>query len=118
MARAPQAVNARSENLIEGVLGMWNKFGGKDKLPHFTRHTSDRVTPLAGLYKCAVIYNTSVFPKYDTFLRPVAPRLSTICLLAAVYIPYIKQMSCVALPLFGLPPVCPQVHSLGYVGDA
>ena len=35
-----------------------------------------------------------------------------------VYIPYIKQMSCVALPLFGLPPVCPRVHSLGYVGDA
>ena len=34
------------------------------------------------------------------------------------YIPYIKQMSCVALPLFGLPPVCPRVHSLGYVGDA
>ena len=35
-----------------------------------------------------------------------------------IYIPYIKQMSCVALPLFGLPPVCPGVHSLGYVGDA
>ena len=37
---------------------------------------------------------------------------------ASIYIPYIKQMSCVALPLFGLPPVCPRVHSLGYVGDA
>ena len=32
-----------------------------------------------------IIHNTFVFPKYDTFLRPVAPRLSTICLLAAVY---------------------------------
>ena len=32
-----------------------------------------------------VIHNTFVFPKYDTLLRPVAPRLSTICLLAAVY---------------------------------
>ena len=32
-----------------------------------------------------VIHNTFVFPKYDTLLRPVSPRLITICLLAAVY---------------------------------
>lgn len=29
-SRAPQAINARSENLIEGV-GMWNKFRGKNR---------------------------------------------------------------------------------------
>ena len=32
-----------------------------------------------------VIHNTFVFPKYDTLLWPVAPHLSTICLLAVVY---------------------------------
>ena len=29
-SRAQQAINARSENLVEGV-GMWNKFRGKNR---------------------------------------------------------------------------------------
>lgn len=75
-SKTPQAINARSENLIEGV-GMWNKFRGKnrcivvcqgyyewqtkgkEKLPHFARHSSDRVMLLAGLYECAVEKDSS-----------------------------------------------------------
>ncbi|KIK80983.1 hypothetical protein PAXRUDRAFT_210084 [Paxillus rubicundulus Ve08.2h10] len=62
------AINARSENLIEGI-GMWNKFRGKnrcivvcqgyyewqkkgkDKLPHFTKHPDGKVMLMAGLYE-------------------------------------------------------------------
>ncbi|KAL4077639.1 hypothetical protein J3A83DRAFT_1638288 [Scleroderma citrinum] len=75
-SKAPQAINARSENLVEGA-GMWNKFRGKnrcivvcqgyyewqtkgkDKLPHFTRHSSDRVMLLAGLYECTAEKDSS-----------------------------------------------------------
>ncbi|KAG8215286.1 hypothetical protein J3R82DRAFT_8845 [Butyriboletus roseoflavus] len=68
-AKGSQAINARSENLIEGV-GMWNKYRGKnrcivvcqgcryyewqtkgkDKLPHFTKHPDGKVMLMAGLY--------------------------------------------------------------------
>ncbi|KAH0834033.1 hypothetical protein J3R83DRAFT_11270 [Lanmaoa asiatica] len=65
--KSSQAINARSENLVEGV-GMWNKFRaknrcivvcqgyyewqtkGKDKLPHFTKHPDSKVMLMAGLY--------------------------------------------------------------------
>ncbi|KAF8417007.1 hypothetical protein L210DRAFT_3511575 [Boletus edulis BED1] len=67
-SKGSQAINARSENLIEGV-GMWNKFRGKgrcivvcqgyyewqtkgkDKLPHFTKHPDGKVMLMAGLYE-------------------------------------------------------------------
>ncbi|KAG6335058.1 hypothetical protein ID866_4036 [Astraeus odoratus] len=66
-----QAINARSENVVEG-MGMWNKYRGKnrcvvvcqgyyewqtkgrDKLPHFTRYSDGRVMLMAGLYDCTV----------------------------------------------------------------
>ncbi|KIN96280.1 hypothetical protein M404DRAFT_1006897 [Pisolithus tinctorius Marx 270] len=70
--RGAQAINARSENLVEGV-GMWNRFRGrnrcivicqgyyewqtkgKNKLPHFIRHSSgDKVMLMAGLYESVV----------------------------------------------------------------
>ncbi|THU97899.1 DUF159-domain-containing protein [Dendrothele bispora CBS 962.96] len=64
--------NARSENLAEGG-GMWNSIKGKkrcavvcegyyewlnkgrDKLPHFTKHTNGRLMLLAGLYDSAML---------------------------------------------------------------
>ncbi|KAI9571872.1 hypothetical protein HD554DRAFT_2070172 [Boletus coccyginus] len=67
-SKGSQAINARSENIIEGA-GMWNKFRGKnrcivvcqgyyewqtkgkDKLPHFTKHPDGKVMLLAGLYE-------------------------------------------------------------------
>ncbi|KAI6161557.1 hypothetical protein EDD17DRAFT_678525 [Pisolithus thermaeus] len=70
--RGAQAINARSENLVEGV-GMWNKFRGrnrcivvcqgyyewqtkgKTKLPHFIRHSSpDKIMLMAGLYESTI----------------------------------------------------------------
>ncbi|KIJ60430.1 hypothetical protein HYDPIDRAFT_98756 [Hydnomerulius pinastri MD-312] len=70
-SKGTHAINARSENLVEGV-GMWNKFRGKnrcivvcqgyyewqtkgkDKLPHFTKHPDGQVMLMAGLYESAV----------------------------------------------------------------
>ncbi|KAF9238394.1 hypothetical protein BU15DRAFT_47759 [Melanogaster broomeanus] len=70
-SKGTHAINARSENLVEGV-GMWNKFRGKnrcialcqgyyewqtkgkDKLPHFTKHPDGKVLLLAGLYESTV----------------------------------------------------------------
>ncbi|KAI6015692.1 hypothetical protein EDC04DRAFT_563091 [Pisolithus marmoratus] len=79
--RGSQAINARSENLVEGV-GMWNKFRGRNrcvvvcqgyyewqtkgkaKLPHFIRHSSpDRVMLMAGLYE-SVIEKDASEPTY------------------------------------------------------
>ncbi|KAG0707172.1 hypothetical protein DFH29DRAFT_897330 [Suillus ampliporus] len=66
-AKSQQAINARSENIMEGV-GMWNKYRvrnrcvvvsqgyyewqtkGKDKLPHFTKHADGKLMLMAGLY--------------------------------------------------------------------
>ncbi|KAI6118106.1 hypothetical protein F5141DRAFT_1194616 [Pisolithus sp. B1] len=66
------AINARSENLVEGV-GMWNKFRGRNRcivvcqgyyewqtkgkaqLPHFIRHSSpDKIMLMAGLYESTI----------------------------------------------------------------
>ncbi|KAH7882128.1 hypothetical protein F5I97DRAFT_421966 [Phlebopus sp. FC_14] len=70
-SKGSQAINARSENLVQGV-GMWNKLRGKnrcivvcqgyyewqtkgkDKLPHFTKHSDGRVMLMAGLYESVV----------------------------------------------------------------
>ncbi|KAI6022861.1 hypothetical protein BKA83DRAFT_100579 [Pisolithus microcarpus] len=70
--RGSQAINARSENLIEGV-GMWNKLRGRNrcvvvcqgyyewqtkgkaKLPHFIRHSNpDKIMLMAGLYESTI----------------------------------------------------------------
>ncbi|KAG9311008.1 hypothetical protein JVU11DRAFT_8904 [Chiua virens] len=66
-AKGSQAINARSENLVEGI-GMWNKLRGKnrcvvicqgyyewqtkgkEKLPHFTKHPDGKLMLMAGLY--------------------------------------------------------------------
>ncbi|KAG1848988.1 hypothetical protein F4604DRAFT_1593683 [Suillus subluteus] len=66
-AKSQQAINARSENIMEGA-GMWNKYRssnrcvvvsqgyyewqtkGKVKLPHFTKHADGKVMLMAGLY--------------------------------------------------------------------
>ncbi|KAG2121299.1 hypothetical protein DEU56DRAFT_834321 [Suillus clintonianus] len=66
-AKNQQAINARSENIMEGA-GMWNKYRssnrcvvvsqgyyewqikGKDKLPHFTKHADGKAMLMAGLY--------------------------------------------------------------------
>ncbi|KAF8553610.1 DUF159-domain-containing protein [Imleria badia] len=65
-SKGNQAINARCENITEG-MGMWNKFRGKnrcivvcqgyyewqtkgkDKLPHFTKHPDGKVMLMAGL---------------------------------------------------------------------
>ncbi|KAN0079970.1 hypothetical protein V8E55_009536 [Tylopilus felleus] len=75
-SKGSQTINARSENLIEGV-GMWNKFRGKnrcivvcqgyyewqtkgkDKLPHFTKHPDGKVMLMAGLYDETIDKNQS-----------------------------------------------------------
>ncbi|KAG1731391.1 hypothetical protein EDB19DRAFT_1855927 [Suillus lakei] len=66
-AKSQQAINARSENIMEGA-GMWNKYRSsnrcivvsqgyyewqtkaKAKLPHFTKHADGKVMLMAGLY--------------------------------------------------------------------
>ncbi|KAG2107630.1 uncharacterized protein F5147DRAFT_613135 [Suillus discolor] len=66
-AKGQQAINARSENIMESV-GMWNKYRssnrcvvvsqgyyewqtkGKAKLPHFTKNADGKVMLMAGLY--------------------------------------------------------------------
>ncbi|KAG2363997.1 hypothetical protein BDR07DRAFT_1355727 [Suillus spraguei] len=66
-AKSQQAINARSENIMEGI-GMWNKYRssnrcvvvsqgyyewqtkGKAKLPHFTKHANGKLMLMAGLY--------------------------------------------------------------------
>ncbi|KAF8840337.1 DUF159-domain-containing protein [Paxillus ammoniavirescens] len=85
-SKGAHAINARSENLIEGV-GMWNKFRGKnrcivvcqgyyewqtkgkDKLPHFIKHPGGGVMLMAGLYESTVEKGT-VCPRF-----PPLPRL-------------------------------------------
>ncbi|KAG1751327.1 uncharacterized protein EDB91DRAFT_600710 [Suillus paluster] len=66
-AKNQQAINARSENIMEGA-GMWNRYRGsnrcivvsqgyyewqtkgKDKLPHFTKHADGKLMLMAGFY--------------------------------------------------------------------
>ncbi|KAG2145482.1 uncharacterized protein EDB93DRAFT_1207439 [Suillus bovinus] len=66
-AKGQQAINARSENIMEGA-GMWKKYRssnrcvvvsqgyyewqtkGNSKLPHFTKHADGKVMLMAGLY--------------------------------------------------------------------
>ncbi|KAG1807795.1 uncharacterized protein BJ212DRAFT_1436834 [Suillus subaureus] len=66
-AKSQQAINARSESIMEGA-GMWNKYRssnrcvvvsqgyyewqtkGKAKLPHFTKYADGKVMLMAGLY--------------------------------------------------------------------
>lgn len=77
-AKSQQAINARSENIMEGA-GMWNKYRntnrcvvvsqgyyewqtkGKEKLPHFTKHGDGKVMLMAGLYHVSDETNPNYF---------------------------------------------------------
>ncbi|KAF4564454.1 SOS response-associated peptidase family protein [Pleurotus pulmonarius] len=68
--------NARSENLVEGSGGIWGSIKGKkrcavvahgyyewltkgkDKLPHFIKHTDSPLMLMAGLYDCTTLQDS------------------------------------------------------------
>ncbi|KAJ8694011.1 hypothetical protein PTI98_008944 [Pleurotus ostreatus] len=87
--------NARSENLVEGGGGIWGSIKGKkrcavvahgyyewltkgkDKLPHFIKHTDSPLMLMAGLYDCVMLKNSDTpLWTFTIVTTPANPSLS------------------------------------------